>query len=80
MSKDIYFENQRMYCNNNNLPLFAYSSCNHSYPWNVKKYNYGIRQSLGEILIDKYGEEEALRVSCNSHIISCPGCGKSWCD
>ncbi len=40
----------------------------------------GVLQTLGESLFEKYGAEEAFRVSASTHIISCPGCGKSWCD
>lgn len=78
-NKDIYYENQRLFCEQNKLPLFAYSSCDHTYSW-VRDERYGKRQTLGEMLVEKYGEEDAFKVSASSHITSCPGCCRSWCD
>jgi len=78
--EDIYFENQRIYCENNRLPLFASRSCDHTYGWNRDRDNYSKLQTLGEILIERYGEDKALELSASSHIISCPGCSRSWCD
>jgi len=77
---DVYYENQKLYCKNNNLPMFASKTCNHINSWSFNKGNEGVLQTLGESLIDKYGLEEAFKVSAGTHIISCPGCGKSWCD
>ena len=76
---DIYYDNQRLFCEQKKLPLFAYTSCNHMYNW-VRGEQYGKLQTLGEMLIEKYGEEEAFKVSTSSHIISCPSCSRSWCD
>ena len=80
MTEDIYYENQRIYCENNKVPLFSNRTCNHSYGWNRESDNYGISQSLGEILIERYGEDDAFRISSSTHITSCPGCCRSWCD
>jgi len=80
ITEDIHYENQRIYCENNKLPLFASRSCNHSYGWNRDRDNHGVLQSLGEILVERYGEDKALELSSSSHIISCPGCSRSWCD
>jgi hypothetical protein len=80
MPEDIHYSNQKMYCENNKLPLFASSSCDHSYGWNKHRDNYNELQTLGEILIGKYGEDEAFKISSSTHIISCPGCSRSWCD
>jgi hypothetical protein len=80
MQKDIYYENQRIYCENNKLPFFASRSCNHSYGWNRDRDNYGKLQTLREILVERYGIDDALELSSTSHIISCPGCSRSWCD
>ena len=80
ITEDIHYENQRIYCENNKLPLFASRSCNHSYGWNRDRDNHGVLQSLGEILVQRYGEDKALELSSSSHIISCPGCSRSWCD
>jgi hypothetical protein len=80
MPEDIHYNNQKIYCHKNKLPLFASSSCNHLYSWNSSRDNYGVLQSLGEMLVEKYGEEEAFKVSSSTHITSCPGCGRSWCD
>jgi len=77
---DVHYENQKLYCINNNLPMFASRRCNHINSWSFDKGNEGVLQTLGESLIDKYGFEEAFRVSASTHIISCPGCSKSWCD
>jgi hypothetical protein len=74
---DVYYENQREFCKQKNVPMFASSSCDHTYPW--VQHNYGKRQTFGEMLVEKYGEE-AFKVSSGTHIISCPGCGRSWCD
>lgn len=76
---DIYYENQRLFCEQNKVPLFAYTSCDHRYKW-ITDERYGNRQTLGEMLIEKYGEEKAFVVSASSHIISCPCCSRSWCD
>lgn len=76
---DPYYENQRVYCKTNNVPLFAYESCNHMYKW-VPRDTYGHTQSLGEMLVQKYGEEEAFKISAGTHIIGCPTCSRSWCD
>lgn len=81
ITEDIHFSNQEVYCRENKVPLFAYTHCSHSYPWNRERDNYGIRQSLGEILLDRYGsEEEAFKMSSSTHITGCPSCGRSWCD
>lgn len=81
MAEDIHYENQRIYCENNKLPFFASRNCNHSYGWNRERDNHGVLQTLGEILVEKYGsEEEAFKISSSTHIISCPGCCRSWCD
>ena len=76
---DVYYENQRIFCEQNKLPLFAYRSCNHTYQW-VSDDRYGKNQSLGEMLVEKHGEEDAFIVSASTHIISCPTCCRSWCD
>jgi len=78
MSEDIHYENQRIYCENNKVPFFASSSCNHVNGWN--RNNEGVLQTLGEILVERYGEDEAFKISSGTHIISCPGCSRSWCD
>ena len=80
INMDIHYENQRIFCEHNKVPFFASSSCNHSYGWNRDRDNYYKLQSLGEILIERYGEEEALHISSSRHITSCPGCSRSWCD
>ena len=81
MAEDVHYENQRIFCEQNKVPLFAYTHCSHSYPWNIENNNYAVRQSLGEILLDRYGsEEEAFKTSSSTHITGCPGCGRSWCD
>lgn len=79
MTEDIFFENQRKYCKDNNVPLFASYTCNHTYPW-VRDDLYGKTQTLGDMLVDKYGEEKAFAISSSTHIISCPACNRSWCD
>lgn len=81
MAEDLYYENQRIFCEQKKVPLFAYTHCSHSYPWNTENNNYAVRQSLGEILLERYGsEDEAFKVSSSTHITSCPSCGRSWCD
>lgn len=77
---DAHYENQRLYCKTNNLPFFASKSCNHINDWSFRKGNEGIAQTLGESLVEKYGEDEAFKIAADSHIISCPSCCKSWCD
>jgi hypothetical protein len=77
--EDIYYENQKVYCERNNLPMFASQSCNHTYPW-VRGEKFGKRQTFGEMLVEKFGEKEAAIVSSSELITSCPGCGRSWCD
>ena len=76
---DIHYDNQKQFCKDNHVPMFASSSCSHHYPW-VRDELYGKTQSLGEMLVEKYGEDKAFEISAGSHIISCPGCGRSWCD
>jgi hypothetical protein len=76
---DVYYQNQKQYCQQNNVPMFASRNCSHTYPW-VRDDLYGKLQTLGEMLVDKYGEEKAFTISSGSLITSCPGCGRSWCD
>lgn len=75
---DIYYENQELYCKRNNEPFFAPKSCNHMYRW-IRDDRYGKLQTLGEMLVEKYGDK-AFEISAGTHIISCPICCKSWCD
>jgi hypothetical protein len=76
---DTYYENQKVFCKQNNLPMFASSKCDHRYDW-IRDDRYGKLQTFGEMLVEKYGEKEAFIVSSSSHIISCPACCRSWCD
>lgn len=76
---NIHYDNQRIYCENNKVPFFASSSCNHMYNW-VRDDRYGKTQTLTEMLIEKYGDDQAFVIASSSHITSCPGCGRSWCD
>lgn len=76
---DIHYINQVKYCEANKLPMFASARCSHNYAWVFVK-DYGRLQTLGEMLIEKYGEEEAMKIASSTHIISCPICSKSWCD
>jgi len=76
---DIHYDNQRIYCETNKVPLFAYKSCNHMYNW-VRDDKYGKLETLGEMLVDRYGEDDAFKMSSGSHITSCPSCSRSWCD
>lgn len=78
--EDIYYENQKLFCKNNNLPLFANSYCSHTYKWMSGKSKYGVRQSLGEMLVEVYGKEEAFKKSSDELITGCPICGRTWCD
>lgn len=80
MNADIYYDNQRLFCNTNNYPLFAHTYCDHTPKWMVDDDRYTKRQTLGEMLVECYGEEQAAIVSAGSHITSCPVCSKSWCD
>ena len=75
--EDILYDNQKLYCSNNNLPLFAHKSCHHNVSWGGDYSN--APTDFGDMLVSKYGEEEALKKSY-SHIISCPICSKTWCD
>jgi hypothetical protein len=77
--EDIHYQNQRLFCEKQNIPMFANQSCSHTYS-GVQGELYGKRQTLGEMLVEKYGAEEAFKISAGNHIISCPGCGRSWCD
>ena len=74
-----HYDNQRIYCEANKLPLFAYRHCDHRYNW-IRDERYGKLQTLSEMLVERYGDEEAFRISASSHIISCPVCSRSWCD
>lgn len=78
--EDIHYDNQKIFCEKASVPLFAYKVCSHTYPWMSNSSSYGKRQTLTEMLIDKYGEEEAFLVSSGTHITGCPICGRSWCD
>ena len=77
---DIHYENQKIYCANNKLPLFAHSICHHNYSWKSYEDVKDAPTKLGDILIDKYGKEKAFEISAGSLITSCPFCCKSWCD
>lgn len=76
---NIHYDNQKLYCETNKLPFFASSSCNHTYGW-VRDDRYGKLQTLSEMLVEKHGDDKAFIISSSSHIISCPTCGRSWCD
>ena len=76
---NIHYDNQRIYCNNNDVPFFASSSCNHEYDW-VSDHRYGHLQTLSEMLIERYGDDKAFVIASSSHITSCPICNRSWCD
>jgi hypothetical protein len=76
---NIHYDNQKLYCTTNKLPMFASSSCNHTYGW-VRDERHGNLQTLSEMLIEKHGHDEAFVISSSTHIISCPICNRSWCD
>ena len=80
MKNDVYYQNQELFCRERKLPLFAYSNCSHRYRWMTNSDKYGVNQTLGEMLVEKYGEEEAFKISASTHITSCPCCSRSWCD
>jgi hypothetical protein len=61
-----HYDNQRIFCEQNNVPFFAHSKCN--------------QQTLSEMLVERYGDEEAFIISSSTHITSCPVCSRSWCD
>ena len=75
---DVYYQAQKEYCTREKVPMFASSSCNHMERW-IHDDRYGKLQSLGEIMVEKYGDNALLKAS-STHIISCPTCNKSWCD
>ena len=60
MTIDVHYENQKLYCNNNNLPMFASQRCSHINSWSFNKGNEGVLQTLGESLIEKYGGQKAF--------------------
>lgn len=70
---------QKKFCEDNRVPCFASTVCNHTYKW-VKAPTYGHKQTLTEMLIQEHGEVEAMRIASSTHIISCPVCSRSWCD
>jgi hypothetical protein len=75
------YDNQRIYCNKESLPLFASQKCSHQYPWMKGRSEYGKEQTLTEMLVEKYGTlDKALVVSASELITGCPGCGRTWCD
>lgn len=76
---DIYFNNQKIYCEKNKLPLFAHTKCSHNYQW-VQDKRYGNTQTLGEMLVEKHGDQKAFLVSSSSHITACPVCSRAWDD
>ena len=76
-TKDIYYENQILACKRNKYPLFASRQCFHDVPWSGNYHDKPTQ--FGEMLVHKYGEEEAWKQS-NTPQIDCPICHKSWCD
>ena len=60
--EDIHYQNQKQYCQQNKVPMFASSSCSHTYSW-VRDNLYGKEQTLGEMLVDKYGHDRAFIMS-----------------
>lgn len=77
---DIYYQNQKLFCKTNNLPLFANKTCSHGYRWMQGNPQYNKSQTLGEMLVAKYGSEKAFIVSSSELITGCPSCGRTWCD
>lgn len=76
---DIYYNNQKIYCEQNKLPMFASSSCSHMYSW-IQDERYGNIQTLGEMLVERHGEQRAFQISASTHITGCPVCSRAWDD
>ena len=70
MTIDVHYENQKLYCNNNNLPMFASQRCSHINSWSFNKGNEGVLQTLGESLIEKYGWYKAKNRGDNLNGVS----------
>jgi hypothetical protein len=76
---DIYYENQKLFCKKERLPLFANETCSHRYKW-VRSELYGKIMTLGEMLEEIHGPEKAAIISSSELITGCPMCGRTWCD
>jgi hypothetical protein len=71
------YENQKVFCEQNKLPLFANRSCSHDVSWGGDYHDKPTE--FDDMLRDRYGEQAEI-ISMSQHIISCPVCWKSWCD
>lgn len=65
------FNNQEIYCKNNNLPMFANRTCDHSLSA-VRDRHRNSPRDYWLVITD----EESM----SEHIVSCPICGASFCD
>lgn len=75
---DARFENQRIFCRNHNVPMFANRFCSHDVTWSELGNGDGSRyegknHDIWAAYITDYQ-------SMTTHIVSCPVCGKSFCD
>ena len=73
------YKNQKVYCETHNIPLFASEGCSHEYPWMRKEPEYGVYQTLTEMLKRREGNTNPL-LGGTHHITGCPICHRSWCD
>ena len=69
---DARYNNQKIYCKNNNLPMFAGRECSHDVTWGNEKEQYQRTNDYWDVITDEQ--------SMGEHIISCPVCHKSFCD
>lgn len=70
---DARFENQRIYCKNNNVPFFANRFCSHDVLWGDDGRYIGKHEDYWAAYIT---DEKSM----SEHIVSCPVCHKSFCD
>lgn len=66
---DARYNNQRLYCEKHNVPLFAPQTCSHYVRWGDY---HEAPKDIFEVIDDI--------TSMSTHIISCPICHKSFCD
>ena len=77
---DIHYQNQKNFCEKHRVPFFSSASCSHTSKWMQERPEYHKLQTLGDMLVEIHGEDEAFKISSGTHITGCPTCGRSWCD
>ena len=67
------YSNQKLFCKNHKLPMFANRTCSHDVTW-------GYDEDYSNKSRDYWATHITDEQSMTEHIVSCPVCHKSFCD